>query len=137
MPRLLSRLVFTTTMLILLGFNSFVFAAIKKPLPLKDVLEQEQIIVVAEVEKTALVRRSARLPRVHGRFGAERRKEVHAKDVKVLPHLRVLSGLVDGYVSPVLILQAFGIALVLGLIGGLLPAYHAARMLPTAALRHE
>ena len=53
MPRLLFRLVFTTTMLILLGFNSFVFAAIKKPLPLKDVLEQEQIIVVAEVEKTA------------------------------------------------------------------------------------
>ncbi len=52
MPRLLSRLVFPTTMLILLGFNSFVFAAIKKPLPLKDVLEQEQIIVVAEVEKT-------------------------------------------------------------------------------------
>ena len=43
MLRLLSRLVFPTTMLILLGFNSFVFAAIKKPLPLKDVLEQEQI----------------------------------------------------------------------------------------------
>ena len=53
MPRLLSRLVFPATMLILLGVSSSAFAAIKKPLPLKDVLEQEQVIVVAEVEKTA------------------------------------------------------------------------------------
>jgi putative ABC transport system permease protein len=55
----------------------------------------------------------------------------------LLPNLRALSGLVDGYISPMLILQAFLIALGLGLVGGLLPAYNAARMLPTVALRYE
>lgn len=45
--------------------------------------------------------------------------------------------LVAGHIGLPIIVQGFGIALILGLAGGLYPAYRASRLLPTEGLRHE
>jgi putative ABC transport system permease protein len=57
--------------------------------------------------------------------------------VQLLTRVPAVSGLIDGHVSPVLILYGFLIAVGVGLVGGIVPARRAARMLPIAALRYE
>ncbi len=57
--------------------------------------------------------------------------------VKLLTKLPTASGFVDGYIPPMVIGQGFLIALLIGFIGGSFAALSAARLLPTAALRHE
>lgn len=46
-------------------------------------------------------------------------------------------GLVSGDIDATVIAQSIGIALLVGLFGGLYPAFRAARLLPTEAMRHE
>ena len=57
--------------------------------------------------------------------------------IRLLTRLPVANGLVDGNVPLYVIVQGFLIAILIGLIGGSLSAMAAAKMLPTAALRHE
>jgi putative ABC transport system permease protein len=57
--------------------------------------------------------------------------------VHVLHQLPEASGFVQGEVSVQVVLYGFGIALIVGLLGGAYPAYRGARLLPTEALRHE
>ncbi len=47
------------------------------------------------------------------------------------------NGLVSGELEPAVILQSMVMAVAVGLIGGLYPAYRATRLLPTEAMRHE
>jgi len=48
-----------------------------------------------------------------------------------------VAGMIGGQIDPRVILQGFGIALLVGLIGAAYPAYRAARLMPTEAIRHE
>lgn len=57
--------------------------------------------------------------------------------LRVLTHTPAVNGLIEGHIDPELLGFALLIAIVLGLLGSLLPAVRAARMLPTEALRHE
>jgi putative ABC transport system permease protein len=57
--------------------------------------------------------------------------------VNLLTRVPAVSGLIDGHISPLLILYGFLIAVGVGLVGGIVPARRAARMLPIAALRYE
>jgi putative ABC transport system permease protein len=57
--------------------------------------------------------------------------------VKLLTRLPLTNGVIDGHVPFVVVAEGFLIALMVGLIGGLGAAWIAARMLPTAALRHD
>lgn len=56
--------------------------------------------------------------------------------VWLLTRLPTTSGVIDGRVPGFVVAQGFAIALIVGLCGGLTAACSAARMLPTAALRH-
>jgi putative ABC transport system permease protein len=47
------------------------------------------------------------------------------------------SGFVSGGLSPVVIAEGLGLTLLMSLIGGVGPAYRAARLQPTEAIRHE
>jgi putative ABC transport system permease protein len=47
------------------------------------------------------------------------------------------SGFVTGQVSPVVIAEGLGLTLLMSLIGGVAPAYRAASLQPTEAIRHE
>jgi putative ABC transport system permease protein len=54
-----------------------------------------------------------------------------------LTRLPATAGLIDGTIEPRVFLYGIALALVIGFIGGLMPAVHAARLTPTAALAHE
>jgi putative ABC transport system permease protein len=56
---------------------------------------------------------------------------------KVLSQFPVAAGVVDGNLAPSVILEGFLIALGVGFLGALYPAYRGAQLLPTEALRHE
>jgi len=55
--------------------------------------------------------------------------------VRVLTMLPAVNGLIEGHISLMVIAQGFAIALVVGFIGGLLPAITASRLSPNEALR--
>jgi putative ABC transport system permease protein len=57
--------------------------------------------------------------------------------LKVLTQMPMVAGLIDSNINPILFVYGVGIAFAVGLIGGIIPARRAARMLPTAALRQE
>jgi putative ABC transport system permease protein len=57
--------------------------------------------------------------------------------VQLLTHIQAVSGLIEGRIAPIFFVYGFVIAVVLGLLGSVLPAIRAARMMPTEALRHE
>jgi putative ABC transport system permease protein len=57
--------------------------------------------------------------------------------VRLLTKVPTVSGLIDGRIEPRFFVYGLLLALVVGLIGGLLPAYRASRLLPTVALRYE
>jgi putative ABC transport system permease protein len=56
---------------------------------------------------------------------------------KVLTRLPPVNGVIEGEVSPELVVLTFLIAVGMGLVCGALPAWRASRLLPTVALRHE
>jgi putative ABC transport system permease protein len=56
---------------------------------------------------------------------------------RVLSHLPLYARVVSGDVEPAIVLQGVAIAVLVGLFGGLYPAWRAAGLLPTEALRHE
>lgn len=57
--------------------------------------------------------------------------------VKVLTSLPPVNGLLDGEIQPVVVIYGILLAMFVGLLGGLIPAIAASRMLPTDALRQE
>lgn len=57
--------------------------------------------------------------------------------VKFLTSLPTVNGLLDGQIQPIVIVYGVVLAMAVGLIGGLIPAWIASRMTPTAALRQE
>ncbi|MFB0547040.1 MAG: ABC transporter permease, partial [Anaerolineae bacterium] len=57
--------------------------------------------------------------------------------VVALGRIRATGALLQGRFSPGLFLQALGVALVLGAVGGLYPAWRASRLTPVEALRYE
>jgi putative ABC transport system permease protein len=56
---------------------------------------------------------------------------------RLLGHLPGAGGLVSGQIPPLVIVACLALAPVLGLLGGLYPAWHGSHLLPTEALRHE
>lgn len=56
---------------------------------------------------------------------------------KALSRIPAFSGVVDGNLAPSVLLEGFAIALGVGFLGALYPAYRGAQLLPTEALRHE
>ena len=54
-----------------------------------------------------------------------------------LSRITVMMGTRPGALSPGLVVQAIGVVLVLGLVGGLYPAWRASRLAPVEALRYE
>jgi putative ABC transport system permease protein len=57
--------------------------------------------------------------------------------VRILTRLPLVSGVIDGRIEPLFIGYGLAIAVLVGLLGGSLPAYRASRMLPSSALRYE
>jgi putative ABC transport system permease protein len=57
--------------------------------------------------------------------------------VWALEHMALLRSKIEGIFTPGLILSAIGLSIAFGVVGGLYPAIRAARMSPSAALRHE
>jgi putative ABC transport system permease protein len=57
--------------------------------------------------------------------------------VNFLTRMPTVNGLLDGEIHPIVVVYGVALALMVGLLGGLLPAIIAARMTPTAALRQE
>jgi len=48
-----------------------------------------------------------------------------------------VNGFIEGGIAPRVILEGFGLTVVIGLLGGAYPAFRAARLLPTEAIRHD
>ncbi len=57
--------------------------------------------------------------------------------VRLLTRLPIVSGLIDGRIEPRFVGYGLVIAVLVGLLGGSLPAFRASRMLPSSALRYE
>jgi putative ABC transport system permease protein len=57
--------------------------------------------------------------------------------VQGLSRVPTVNGVIDGRIQPIYLGYGFLIAVVLGLLGSVLPAIRATRMMPTEALRHE
>lgn len=57
--------------------------------------------------------------------------------VRTLTRMPAVNGLIDGRIQPMFLLLGFGVAILLGLAGSVIPALRAASMMPTEALRHE
>jgi len=57
--------------------------------------------------------------------------------LRILSIVPQTSGFIDGTLPLFVIAEAFVVAILVGIVGGLLPAYRAARLLPTEALRYE
>ncbi len=57
--------------------------------------------------------------------------------VKALGHVPAMASLAPGVLTPGLVLRAMAVALALGAVGGLYPAWRAARLVPLEALRYE
>ena len=55
----------------------------------------------------------------------------------VLSRLPVSSSIVSGDLAPVVIVQGFAIAMLIGVLGAAYPAYRAANLMPTDTLRHD
>ncbi len=56
---------------------------------------------------------------------------------QVLSRLPEAGRLVSGDIAPEVVLQGFVLALLLGVVGGIFPAFRAIRTVPTEGLRHE
>jgi putative ABC transport system permease protein len=56
---------------------------------------------------------------------------------KLLAHARTMSGLIEGNIDPMVVLQGFGIALLMGIAGAAYPAYWGASLRPIDALHHK
>jgi len=48
-----------------------------------------------------------------------------------------VNGFIEGRLAPVVIAEGIAITLLIGLVGGIFPAFRAARLLPTEAIRHD
>jgi putative ABC transport system permease protein len=48
-----------------------------------------------------------------------------------------VNGFIEGGIMPRVILQGFAFTLLIGILGGAYPAFRAARLLPTEAIRHD
>jgi len=57
--------------------------------------------------------------------------------MQALTRLPAVNGFLTGQIAPWVMVQGMLIALVVGLLGGVYPAYRASRLLPTEAVRHE
>jgi putative ABC transport system permease protein len=57
--------------------------------------------------------------------------------VRWLSTWAAVSGFIDGRIPPLVVAQGFAIALLVGLLGGIYPAYRGAALCPTEAIRHE
>jgi putative ABC transport system permease protein len=57
--------------------------------------------------------------------------------VQVLTHVPTVNGVISGRIQPMFIGYGLAVAVILGVLGSILPAIRANRMLPTEALRHE
>lgn len=55
----------------------------------------------------------------------------------LLSRLPSVNGFLSGEIAPLVMFQGLGIAVIVGLLGGLYPAWRAAMLLPTEAVRHE
>lgn len=55
--------------------------------------------------------------------------------VKLLTKMPAVNGLIQGQISGAILIQAFSVAAIVGLLGGLLPAISASRLAPTVALK--
>jgi ABC-type antimicrobial peptide transport system permease subunit len=57
--------------------------------------------------------------------------------VRAVENVPTVSSVLPGVISPLLLVQGIGVALGLGLVGGVLPAWRASRLLPAEAMRAE
>lgn len=56
--------------------------------------------------------------------------------VELISTMHIMRGIVPSF-STLLLLKGVGVALFLGIVGGIYPAYRASRLSPTEALRYE
>lgn len=57
--------------------------------------------------------------------------------VRLLTRIPTINGVIEGRIPPVFYAYGFGVAVLLGLLGSIIPAIRATQMMPTEALHHE